>query len=136
MNELLARARYDADGLVAAIAQDAVTRRVLMLGYMNADTLRQTLETRLMTYWSRSRQRVWVKGETSGHVQHVKSVEIDCDGDALLFQVEQVGGAACHTGHESCFYRALDGDALVETEAVVVEPETLYASAPRVEGKR
>ena len=126
MNDLLGAVRYDEHGLVVAVVQDAATGTVLMLGYMNADTLRQTLETGLMTYWSRSRQKVWVKGETSGHVQRVKSVRLDCDGDALLFEVEQEGGAACHTGHVSCFYRRLEGDTLAETEPPVVDPETLY----------
>ncbi|MBE2186269.1 MAG: phosphoribosyl-AMP cyclohydrolase [Rhodothermales bacterium] len=107
-DDLLAAAKYDRDGLVAAIAQDAGTGAVLMLAYMNADTFRQTLETGVMTYWSRSRQEVWVKGATSGHTQIVRSVRIDCDGDALLFAVEQLGGIACHTGAPTCFYRELD----------------------------
>ena len=127
---LLPLVKYDRDGLVAAVAQDAATGEVLMLAYMNADTLRQTLETGVMTYWSRSRGKVWVKGETSGHVQHVRSVRVDCDGDALLFGIEQVGGAACHTGHRSCFYRVLSADgALTETEAPVVDAAALYGTA-------
>ena len=127
---LLPLVTYDRDGLVAAVAQDAQTGEVLMLAYMNADTLRQTLETGVMTYWSRSRRKVWVKGETSGHVQHVRSVRVDCDGDALLFGIEQVGGAACHTGHRSCFYRAVGPDgALAETDAPVVDAAALYGNA-------
>ncbi|HEX8386201.1 MAG TPA: phosphoribosyl-AMP cyclohydrolase [Rubricoccaceae bacterium] len=127
---LLDAARFDAAGLVAAVAQDDATGDVLMLAYMNRETLRQTLETGVMTYWSRSRQKVWVKGETSGHVQHVRSVAVDCDGDALLFRIEQVGGAACHTGHRSCFYRAPDGDgALRETAPPVVDEAALYGGA-------
>lgn len=98
---------FNTQGLVTAIAQDYATNEVLMVAYMNADTLRQTLETGLMTYWSRSRQEVWVKGATSGHTQHVREIRIDCDGDALLFKVEQEG-AACHTGHRSCFYRVFE----------------------------
>ena len=129
MNELLRAVRYDRDGLVAAVVQEWGTGRVLMLAYLNADTLRQTLETGVMTYWSRSRQQVWVKGETSGHRQRVRSVRLDCDGDALLFEVEQAGGAACHTGHHSCFYRRAEGDALVETEPPVVPAEKLYPGA-------
>ncbi|HEX8297906.1 MAG TPA: phosphoribosyl-AMP cyclohydrolase [Rubricoccaceae bacterium] len=127
---LLDAARFDEAGLVAAVAQDDATGDVLMLAYMNRDTLRQTLETGVMTYWSRSREKVWVKGETSGHVQHVRSVAVDCDGDALLFRIEQVGGAACHTGHRTCFYRgpAADGT-LVETAAPVVSEADLYRSA-------
>lgn len=117
---------FDAYGLVPVIAQDHRTHDVLMVAYMNADTLRRTLETGRMTYWSRSRQAVWVKGETSGHTQHVRDVRIDCDGDALLFQVEQRGGAACHTGHRSCFYRRLEGDGLVDRGEVLVDPNDLY----------
>ena len=107
---LLAAARFDAAGLVAAVAQDDATGDVLMLAYMTRDTLRQTLATGVMTYWSRSRQTVWVKGETSGHVQHVRAVAVDCDGDALLFRVEQAGDVACHTGHRSCFFRSVEPD--------------------------
>ncbi len=127
---LLAAARFDAAGLVAAVAQDDATGDVLMLAYMNRDTLRQTLETGVMTYWSRSRQKVWVKGETSGHVQHVRSVAVDCDGDALLFRIEQVGGAACHTGHRSCFYRTPGADGALEAlDAPVVSEADLYGKA-------
>lgn len=123
---LLSQVKYDANGLVTAIAQDAETRDVLMLAYMNEATLRQTLETGVMTYWSRSRQKVWVKGESSGNVQHVKAVFIDCDGDALLFHVDQVGGAACHTGHRSCFYRAYDDGELVTQGTPVFDPDQVY----------
>ena len=123
---LLEKVKYDANGLVSAIAQDAATGRVLMLAYMNEDTLRQTLETGTMTYWSRSRQKVWVKGETSGNTQIVKSAYVDCDGDALLFQIEQVGGAACHTGHTSCFYRQVEDGKLTETEPPVFDAEAVY----------
>jgi phosphoribosyl-AMP cyclohydrolase len=126
MDDLLASVKYDADGLVAAVAQDHATGDVLMLAYMNAATLRQTLATGVMTYWSRSRQKVWVKGETSGHVQHVHGVRVDCDGDALLFAVEQVGGAACHTGHRSCFYRRLADGRLAETDAALFDPAAVY----------
>lgn len=117
---------FDDDGLVLAIAQDATTKDVLMVAYMNEQTLRQTLDTGRMTYWSRSRQQVWKKGETSGHVQRVRSVRVDCDGDALLFDVDQVGDAACHTGHRSCFYRRLDDDILVDDGERVFDPEDVY----------
>jgi phosphoribosyl-AMP cyclohydrolase len=124
---LLEKVKYDAQGLVSAIAQDHPTGRVLMLAYMNEATLRQTLETGVMTYWSRSRQKVWVKGETSGNVQRVREAFVDCDGDALLFQVEQVGEAACHTGHVSCFYRRVEADgALAETEPPVFDAGAVY----------
>jgi phosphoribosyl-AMP cyclohydrolase len=97
---------YNSAGLVPAIVQEDSTGDVLMLAWMNEQSLMQTLETHLMTYWSRSRQELWVKGATSGHFQHVKSASYDCDGDTLLFRVEQEG-AACHTGEHSCFHREL-----------------------------
>jgi phosphoribosyl-AMP cyclohydrolase/phosphoribosyl-ATP pyrophosphohydrolase/phosphoribosyl-AMP cyclohydrolase len=104
--EQLAAIRYDANGLVPAIAQDINTRAVLMLAWMNADTVRMTLEEGRMVYWSRSRQEVWRKGDTSGDRQFVREAYYDCDGDALLFLVEQEGRGACHTGEYSCFFRA------------------------------
>ena len=115
-----------ADGLVTAIAQDAETGEILMLAHMTEATLRQTLETGVMTYWSRSRQKVWVKGETSGQTQTVRAVRIDCDGDALLFAIDQTGGAACHTGRRSCFYRRLDGDAVVTETEPLFDPASVY----------
>lgn len=102
---IMGSVRFDAGGLITAVAQSSADGAVLMVAYMNGDTLRQTLETGLMTYWSRSREEVWVKGATSGHYQHVNAVHVDCDGDALLFQVDQEG-AACHTGERTCFYRS------------------------------
>lgn len=98
--------KFNDKGLVTAIAQDVESDRILMLAYMNRETLQETLETGKMVYWSRSRKQRWLKGETSGHFQNVKEVFIDCDGDALLFKVEQKGGA-CHKGYFSCFYRKL-----------------------------
>ena len=100
--QIAARLKRTGDGLVAAIAQDATSGAVLMLAWMNDDALARTLATREATYWSRSRQELWVKGATSGHTQHVRSVALDCDGDALLVRVDQVG-AACHTGEHTCF---------------------------------
>lgn len=99
--------KWNADGLIAAIAQDASTGEVLMLAWMNADALEETIKTSRAVYWSRSRGELWRKGDTSGHVQHVKEVRIDCDQDAVLLIVEQTG-AACHTGARSCFYRTAD----------------------------
>ena len=95
------------NGLVPAIVQDAISGEVLMLGYMNEESLRKTLETGLATYWSRSRNELWIKGETSGHYQHVQEIRIDCDEDTLLIKVIQ-DGVACHTGNRSCFYRLLE----------------------------
>lgn len=107
--------KFDASGLIAAIAQDAETSEVLMLAWMNADALQATLDTGRATYWSRSRQSLWVKGETSGHIQEIVSVEIDCDQDAVLLKVKQAGGA-CHTGRKSCFYRSIDKNSLVHKQ--------------------
>jgi phosphoribosyl-AMP cyclohydrolase len=123
---LLDEVRFDASGLVPAIAQDAASGQVLMLAYMNEDALHHTLKTGRMTYWSRSRQQLWKKGETSGHVQHVKEVRLDCDGDTLLFKVDQVGDAACHTGHRSCFFRAYEDGALVDAGDIVFDPDEVY----------
>jgi phosphoribosyl-AMP cyclohydrolase len=101
---LIDKVKFDEKGLVTAIAQDAATGRVLMVAYMNRETLRETVETGRMVYWSRSRKKRWLKGETSGHFQTVKELYIDCDGDVLLFAIEQ-NGCACHEGYFSCFYR-------------------------------
>lgn len=105
------RPKFDADGLVAAIAQDADTGEVLMLAWMNAEALQQTIDTGRAVYWSRSRQSLWRKGDTSGHEQHVVEIRIDCDQDAVLLRVRQTG-AACHTGRRSCFYRVVTADGL------------------------
>jgi phosphoribosyl-AMP cyclohydrolase len=125
LNALLDAVSFDADGLVPAIVQDAATDEVLMMAYMTAATLRQTLATGRMTYWSRSRQSVWIKGATSGHTQAVVEIRLDCDGDALLFRVRQEGGA-CHTGHRSCFFRKADDGAWVEDGENVFDPEAVY----------
>jgi phosphoribosyl-AMP cyclohydrolase len=104
--EELGRIAYDRDGLVGAIVQDSGDRTVLMFAWMNEESLRRTLETGRSWFWSRSRQELWCKGETSGDRQYVRSVHYDCDGDAVLLTVEQTGAGACHTGHRSCFFRA------------------------------
>jgi len=101
--------KYDEKGLAPAIIQDAVTGEILMFAWMNSESLKKTLETGVMTYWSRSRQKLWVKGETSGNLQVVNEVYVDCDADCLLFKVTPKGdGAACHDGYRSCFYRKID----------------------------
>ena len=125
----LAQVRFTADGLVAAIAQDRASGRVLMLGWMNEATLRETLETGRMVYWSRSRQERWAKGDTSGNRQWVREAFYDCDGDVLLFLVEQEGEGACHTGSFSCFYRRFGGDG-----AIVGRPIRLSGRTLRVVG--
>ena len=105
-DEELALVTYNSDGLVGAIVQDATDRTVLMFAWMNPESLRRTLETGRTWFWSRSRQEYWCKGETSGDRQYVRSIRYDCDGDALLVEVDQEGTGACHTGNRSCFYRA------------------------------
>lgn len=109
-DEQLAAVKFNADGLVTAIAQDISTRDVLMLAWMNAESLRRTFDEGRMVYWSRSRQELWRKGDTSGDRQFVREAYYDCDGDALLFLVEQEGAGACHTGARSCFFRAFGPD--------------------------
>ena len=120
--------KYNADGLIPAIVQDASTRRVLMMAWMNAATLEATLTTGFMNYWSRSRQKFWRKGETSGHTQRVVRWFVDCDADTLLFEVEQLGGA-CHTGFESCFFQELDrkGSPVAVQETRIFDPEKTYS---------
>jgi phosphoribosyl-AMP cyclohydrolase len=107
--EELEQVRFDSDGLVAAIVQDVTTKAVLMMAWMNAETLRMSLEQGRTVFWSRSRQEVWRKGDTSGDRQFIRSAAYDCDGDTLLFQVEQEGRGACHTGEYSCFFRSFGG---------------------------
>lgn len=113
-------------GLIPAIAQDAETGEVLMLAYMNEESWKYTLETGNATYWSRSRQKLWKKGESSGNVQKVREILVDCDDDTVVLKVEQIGGAACHTGQRSCFYRRVEGDGLATISEPVVDPKTLY----------
>jgi phosphoribosyl-AMP cyclohydrolase len=114
------------DGLVPAIVQDAETKEVLMMAYMNSESWEATLKTGKATYWSRSRQALWMKGESSGNVQVVKNIFIDCDNDTILLHVEQLGGAACHTGHKSCFYRKLDGGDFIIVGEKIFNPEEVY----------
>ena len=113
-------------GLIPAIIQDHRTGEVLMLGFMNEESWNQTLSEGAVVFYSRSRKKLWKKGETSGHVQIVKEIRVDCDDDTLLIRVEQVGGAACHTGHRTCFFRRLDGDALVQEGQLVFDPKDVY----------
>jgi phosphoribosyl-AMP cyclohydrolase len=122
----LNKVNWSADGLVPAIAQDAATGRVLMVAWMDREALRRTVETGEAIYWSRSRKKLWHKGEESGHTQKVKELRIDCDADVILLQVEQCGGIACHTGRESCFYSKLVDGAWVETDAVLKDPDEIY----------
>jgi phosphoribosyl-AMP cyclohydrolase len=113
-------------GLVTAIAQDHATGEILMVAHMNEESFRRTLETGEVVYWSRSRQQLWHKGESSGNTQVVKSLAVDCDGDVVLLSVEQRGGAACHTGKRSCFFRQLDGDRWIDVGEQVFDPDEVY----------
>lgn len=129
-NRWLDEVRWNDDGLVTAIVQDHETGEVLMLAWMNRESLALTLKEKVAIYWSRSRGRLWRKGESSGHRQRLEECRLDCDGDAILLKVEQMGGIACHTGRKSCFYRRLrdnDGTASWHTEDPVLQaPETIY----------
>jgi phosphoribosyl-AMP cyclohydrolase len=114
------------DGLVPVIIQDASTKEVLMLGYMNRESWEKTLETGKACFWSRSRKKLWLKGETSGHFQVVKEIFVDCDGDTLLLQVDQIGGAACHTGFRSCFHHRYEEGAWKVSGERVFDPKEVY----------
>lgn len=113
-------------GLVPTIVQDFRSGEVLMLAFMNEASWRETLITGMATYWSRTRQELWVKGKTSGHVQRVKEIRIDCDNDTVLLKVEQVGDAACHTGYRSCFFKKVEGDSVREIGEKVFDPKEVY----------
>jgi len=114
------------DGLIPVIIQDASSNEVLMVGYMNQEAWEKTLETGRASFWSRSRQKLWVKGETSGHVQEVKEIALDCDGDTLLLKVNQIGGAACHTGFRSCFHHHYKEGGWRITGEKVFDPKEVY----------
>lgn len=113
--EFINSVKFDENGLVVCVIQDYHAKKIRMVAYMNKEALTRTLETKQMTYYSRSRKSLWVKGETSGYYQYMRGASIDCDGDALLFQVEQEGGISCHTGNQVCFYRDLEDDNLFIT---------------------
>ena len=118
--------RFNDDGLIPVVAQDVGSGKVLMLAWMNREALRLTAEKKQAVYWSRSRQKLWHKGEESGHVQQVREIRFDCDEDVILLKVEQTGGIACHTGRESCFYRQLQGDQWVVVDDVIKDPKDIY----------
>jgi phosphoribosyl-AMP cyclohydrolase len=117
---------WNEHGLIAAVAQDATSGRVLTVAWMNREALKQTAEKGEAVYWSRSRGQLWRKGEQSGHVQKVRELRLDCDADAVLLQVEQVAGIACHTGRESCFFRKLENGSWVTTDPVLKDPAVIY----------
>jgi len=128
--ETISAITFDAQGLVPVIAQDAANGQVLMMAWMNADAVRETMATGQVCYWSRSRGKLWRKGETSGQIQHLKDMCIDCDGDTLLVRVEQVG-VACHTGRRSCFFKQISQKGLEINQPVLIPEERLY---PRPDG--
>ncbi len=117
---------WNADGLVPAVAQDGATGDVLMVAWMNREALRLTRAEGYAVYWSRSRQRVWRKGEESGHRQRVLDIRLDCDGDTVLLKVEQIGGIACHTGRHHCFFRRLSGDQWESVDPILKPPDDIY----------
>lgn len=118
--------KWDRDGLIPAIAQDADSGRILMMAWMDRTALQRSAELNQAVYWSRSRNQLWHKGETSGHVQHLREIRLDCDADVIVLQVEQVGGIACHTGRESCFYRVLKDGEWQIVDTVLKDPKDIY----------
>jgi len=126
MEAWLDAVQWNDDGLVAAVVQDDATGDLLMLAWMNRDALRETAESGRAVYWSRSRGRLWRKGEESGHQQRVREIRLDCDNDAILLRVEQVGGIACHTGRRSCFFQKLEAGRWVEAEPPLKDPGEIY----------
>jgi phosphoribosyl-AMP cyclohydrolase len=118
---------WNSDGLVPAIAQDAATGRVLMVAWMNAEALQLTVAESRAVYWSRSRKKLWRKGEESGHFQQIKELRLDCDSDVIVMQIEQIGGIACHTGRESCFYRVLEDGQWKAVDKVIKNPKEIYS---------
>ena len=125
---IIQQLKFDSEGLIPAIAQEEKSGEVLMMAWMNRESLQRTIETGRATYWSRSRKKIWMKGEESGNIQEICSIHVDCDGDVVLLKVSQVGGAACHTGHRTCFYREVveKGESLKEQDQLVFNPKTVY----------
>lgn len=126
MKEWLDEVPWDAQGLIPVVTQDFVSGRVLTLAWMNREALKKTVEAGEAVYWSRSRGKLWRKGEESGYVQKVREVRLDCDADAMLLRVEQAGGIACHTGRESCFFRKLENGRWVTVDPVLKDPSLIY----------
>lgn len=126
MSSWLDTVNWNSDGLVPAIAQDAKTGRILMMAWMNRESLQLSAERGEAVYWSRSRNQLWHKGETSGHIQKLHEIRLDCDEDVVVLQVEQLGGIACHTGRESCFYRVLKDGEWQTVEPILKDPADIY----------
>ena len=127
MSNFLDKITWNSDGLIPAIAQDHQSGRILMMAWMNAESLTLTVEENRAIYWSRSRQKLWRKGEESGHVQHIKEIRLDCDSDVIILTVDQVGGIACHTGRESCFYYVLEDGKWVSVDPVLKNQKDIYS---------
>ena len=127
MTAFLDKIAWNSDGLVPAIAQDYQSGKILMMAWMNAESLALTVEENRAIYWSRSRQKLWRKGEESGHVQHIKEIRLDCDSDVIILKVDQVGGIACHTGRESCFYYVLEDGEWKAVDPVLKNQEDIYS---------
>lgn len=127
MSDWIDAVKWDAQGLVPAIAQDAVSGEILMVAWMNREALEETARTLRGVYWSRSRNKLWRKGEESGHVQNVSEIRLDCDNDVVLLKIEQLGGIACHTGRRSCFFQKLEGGHWVATAPVLKDPAEIYS---------
>jgi len=128
-NSVFDELKFDADGLLPAIAVDDHSGAVLMVAWVNLEAFQTSMTTGFVHYFSRSRQQLWKKGESSGHTQAIQSVHLDCDGDVLLFRVHQAGGIACHTGRASCFYRQLKDGAWLETQSILKDPAEIYTDA-------
>ena len=126
MMNWLDKKKWDNDGLVPAIAQDHATGRILMMAWMNREALELTAKEQRAIYYSRSRQKLWRKGESSGHVQKLHELRLDCDSDVIVMQVEQIGGIACHTGRESCFYKVYENNDWVDVDPVLKDPSDIY----------
>lgn len=126
MSDWLDALRWNSDGLLPAIAQDHATGKVLMMAWMDREALRLSKELGRAVYWSRSRQKLWYKGEESGHQQQISEIRVDCDADVILLRVEQIGGIACHTGRNSCFYRVLRGNEWHVDEEIIKNPDEIY----------
>ncbi len=126
MTEWLNEVPWDKDGLIPVVTQEASTGRVLTLAWMNRDALAETSRSGEAVYWSRSRKKLWRKGEESGHTQKIREIRLDCDSDAILLRVDQVGGIGCHTGRESCFFRKLENGRWVTTDPVLKDPADIY----------
>lgn len=127
-NSFLDDVRFDSQGLIPAIAQDHQSNEILMVAWMNREALALTASENRAVYWSRSRKKLWRKGEESGHVQHIKEIRLDCDEDVIILKIEQLGGIACHTGRRSCFYRKLVDGQWQTVEAVIKNPDDIYGS--------